>query len=419
AGDLPAGLTFDPLTNTISGTPDNSASQSGDPGTPGVYTIPVTATDPNGATFTTNVVFTIVNPPPVVIVDIPDQVGTDGFVVTIDTAPNFNDPDNDDLTYDAAGLPTGLTIDPLTGLITGTLDGNASNGGPNNDGFYPVTITVDDGEGGTVSTTFIFDANPVVVSFPDVPPSDPPLPPDNPDDPPSGDPGLTVTDAVNGFTPLGNGTALSPDLIVTNAVNGIRSLGGGMALDSDQPIAEAIRNQIETDLETGHGVSIYGRDGITLDGPYLYLGGQIDTGLHSTRGDITVRTMIYQKHMYVDLMTFGNAPLRDWSVRMSNGQAVPKWINMPGSNLVLIERVADIDRVNLDIIAHLRNGETVVFPVHLDMATGEITLHARAYQISSSDHKQLVQTASATPLSDELTRLANAGGDATRALFNS
>ncbi|MEE9313428.1 MAG: putative Ig domain-containing protein, partial [Rhizobiaceae bacterium] len=412
------GVTFDPVTNTISGTPAGNASQLGDPGTPGVYTIPVTATDPNGATFTTNVVFTITNPPPVVTVDIPDQVGIDGYDVTIDTAPHFDDPDNDDLTYGAVGLPTGLTIDPLTGLITGTLDGNASNGGPGNDGFYPVTITVDDGEGGTVSTTFIFDANPVVVSFPDVPPVGLPLPPDGPDDPPNGDPGLTVTGTVNGFTPLGNSTALGPDLVVTNAVNGIRSLGGGTALDSNQPITEAIRNQIETDRETGIGFSIYGREGIALEGPYLYLGGQIDTGLHSSRGDITVRTMVYQTHMYVDLMTFGNAPLKDWSVRMSNGQPVPSWINMPGSNLVLIERVADVGRVNLDIIAHLKTGEKVVFPVHLDMTSGEIVLHARAYQISSVETVQNQQTASATPLSDEITRLANAGGDATRALFN-
>ena len=44
AGDLPVGLIFDPLTNTISGTPSSNASQLGDPGAPGVYTIPVTAT---------------------------------------------------------------------------------------------------------------------------------------------------------------------------------------------------------------------------------------------------------------------------------------------------------------------------------------------------------------------------------------
>ena len=60
--DLPAGLSFDPATGIISGTPDADASQGG---VDGVYTIPVTATDSNGSSFTTNVTYTITNPAPV------------------------------------------------------------------------------------------------------------------------------------------------------------------------------------------------------------------------------------------------------------------------------------------------------------------------------------------------------------------
>ncbi|MCB0969089.1 MAG: tandem-95 repeat protein, partial [Ilumatobacter sp.] len=63
--DLPPGLAFDPLTGVISGTPDPDASQGGDPLNPGTYIIPVTATDPSGATFTTNLTYTIANPAPV------------------------------------------------------------------------------------------------------------------------------------------------------------------------------------------------------------------------------------------------------------------------------------------------------------------------------------------------------------------
>jgi len=416
--DLPSGLTFDPLTNTISGTPDADASQNGDPGTPGVYTIPITATDPNGVTFTTNLVYTIINPVPVVTVNIPDQEGVDGFDIALETAPHFEDPDNDGLTYSGVGLPPGLNIDPLTGLISGTLDGNASNGGPNTDGFYPVTITVDDGQGGVVSTVFIFDANPLVVSFPEDIPSDPQVLPQAPPGGGNDGTGLTVTDAVNGYSPLDSNLGLPTELVVTGAVNGFRSLGGGTALNKDQPITDMIRNQIETDRETGHGVSIYGREGIELEEPYLYLGGQVDHVLQSGRGDVTLRTMIYQTHIYVDLMTFGNAPLKDWSVRMVDGSAVPGWINMPGSNIILIERVADIDHINFEIIAHLKSGERVVFPVHLDTASGGISLSAEAYQISGLTPDLTTQSASATPLSDEISRLANAGQGATHALFN-
>ena len=417
--DLPAGLVFDPLTNTVSGTPHNDASQGGDPGTPGTYTIPVTVTDPSGLTFTTNVVYIVTNPVPLVVSIIPNQAGTDGFDVSFEIGPHFNDLDNDTLTYIASGLPTGLGVDPATGTISGILDGNASNGGPNGDGFYPITIIVDDGQGGTVTTTFIFDANPVVVSIPEDNPIDllPPL--EILGDPIEARTGLSVLDAVNGITPLGQNIGLPDELAVTAAVNGIRSLGGGMALSNkDQPISDAIRNQIETDRETGRGTSIYGREGIILEGPNLYLGGQIDNELRSGRGDVTLRTMIYQSHVYVDLMTFGNAPLSNWSVRMSNGGSLPNWINMPDTNLILIEQVADVERIRLEIIARLKSGEEIVFPVFINTENGEITKSSASYQISGSPPDTRYQTASANPLSDEINRLVNAGNGATRALFN-
>lgn len=45
------------------------------------------------------------------------------------------------LTYSATGLPSGLSIDPNTGVISGTLPADASENSP-----YTVTITADDGE---------------------------------------------------------------------------------------------------------------------------------------------------------------------------------------------------------------------------------------------------------------------------------
>lgn len=45
------------------------------------------------------------------------------------------------LAYSATGLPSGLSIDPNTGVISGTLPADASENSP-----YTVTITADDGE---------------------------------------------------------------------------------------------------------------------------------------------------------------------------------------------------------------------------------------------------------------------------------
>ncbi|WP_038033329.1 Ig-like domain-containing protein [Thermopetrobacter sp. TC1] len=84
-----------------------------------------------------------------------DMTSDDGEQpAVLDVSAFFNDPDGDRLTYNASGLPAGLSIDPATGRISGTIDPSASQGGPNGDGVYPVTVTVDDGNGGTASMSF-------------------------------------------------------------------------------------------------------------------------------------------------------------------------------------------------------------------------------------------------------------------------
>ena len=50
----------------------------------------------------------------------------------------------------------GLSIDPVSGVITGTPPADASQGGPNNDGVYPITITAQDPDGEIVTTTLDF-----------------------------------------------------------------------------------------------------------------------------------------------------------------------------------------------------------------------------------------------------------------------
>ncbi|MFZ8444677.1 putative Ig domain-containing protein, partial [Staphylococcus aureus] len=57
----------------------------------------------------------------------------------IDTAAAFNNPSGFPLSYVAEGLPTGLSINPVTGRIGGRLATNASQGG--NRGVYTVTVT--------------------------------------------------------------------------------------------------------------------------------------------------------------------------------------------------------------------------------------------------------------------------------------
>jgi large repetitive protein len=123
----------------------------------GTDTITYSISDGNGGTSTATVTVTVnaVNDAPVVDTPLPAQTGVDSAPVSFPVAGNFSDLDNDTLSFTATGLPPGLSISP-TGVISGTLTAGASQGGPNGDGIYTVSVTASDGNGGTVTTTFTY-----------------------------------------------------------------------------------------------------------------------------------------------------------------------------------------------------------------------------------------------------------------------
>ncbi len=61
---------------------------------------------------------------------------------------------SDKLTFSATGLPAGLSLDSAIGIISGKIEPSAAKGGDSGKGDYTVTVTANDGNGGTVSDTF-------------------------------------------------------------------------------------------------------------------------------------------------------------------------------------------------------------------------------------------------------------------------
>ena len=198
----------DPAHGSLTLNRDGSFTYAPEPGFNGTDTFTYTITDGDGgiATATVRVAVAAVNDDPVAMMLAP-QANNDGAAVSLDVSAAFSDPDGDPLTYAATGLPPGLSIDPDTGEIAGTLTPDASQGGP-----YTVVVTAADPSGETAATRFQWNvANPPPVAGDNVigTPEDTPITFDvrGNDADPDGDP-LTVT----AFTNPANGTlTLNPD----------------------------------------------------------------------------------------------------------------------------------------------------------------------------------------------------------------
>lgn len=89
---------------------------------------------------------------PITVTPIADQVSLEETMAQVDVAAIGGD---GNLSYVATGLPTGLSVEPTNGDIIGTIALGAASGGPNNDGIYPVSITIDDDDSNTADAVTI------------------------------------------------------------------------------------------------------------------------------------------------------------------------------------------------------------------------------------------------------------------------
>src|SRR5438874_12592073 len=138
AAGLPAGLTVNTATGLISGTPAAGT----DAGSP--YSVTLTATNGNGTSNPATLTLTI-KPPPPVITSPTTATGTVGVAFSYQITAT-----NNPTSYNATGLPAGLSVNTSTGLISGT---------PTTAGTYSVTISATNA-GGTGSATLVITTNP-------------------------------------------------------------------------------------------------------------------------------------------------------------------------------------------------------------------------------------------------------------------
>src|SRR5439155_12686945 len=134
ATGLPAGLSVNTSTGLISGTPT----------TAGTYSVTISATNAGG-TGSATLTLTINNPPPPVITSPATATGQVGVAFSYQITAT-----NNPTSFNATGLPAGLSVNTSTGLISGT---------PTTAGTYSVTISATNA-GGTGSATLVITINP-------------------------------------------------------------------------------------------------------------------------------------------------------------------------------------------------------------------------------------------------------------------
>ena len=147
---LPAGLSIDSSTGLISGTISGSADLSS------TYSTTITASD---GTYSASQTVTWAVNNPVTMTYPGAQTTSDGD--TINLPISASDALGGTLTFSATSLPTGLSIDSSTGLISGTIDASADLNGP-----YWTVIAASNGTASANQTMIWTVNNPITVTNP-------------------------------------------------------------------------------------------------------------------------------------------------------------------------------------------------------------------------------------------------------------
>jgi flagellar basal body rod protein FlgB len=226
---LPAGLAINPATGTIYGTITDGDSATSP------YSVTVTVTDSVDSNVSASQTFAWNVNPTVTLANPGTETNSEGDTVSL--ALTATDSAGNALQYTATNLPQGISINYVTGVISGTIWNGASLSGP-----YSATVTATDSVNTSVSVsqTFTWNVNPVVTLA-------------NPGSTTSAD-GDTVYVPLSATDSAGNALTYSavnlPPGLSVNELTGIISgtISAGADADSPYTVAVTATDSVNTEI---------------------------------------------------------------------------------------------------------------------------------------------------------------------------
>ncbi len=326
-------------------------------------TLTYTVDDGNGGTDTATleVEITGVNDAPVTTGPAPDQEHDEGETVNLPFGPFFTDADtSDDLTFTATGLPPGLAIDPDTGEISGTIALGSSANGP-----YLVTVTADDGHGGTVSLTFEWEVVLPAMPMPQPQRGPVPLPPLL-----AGGAGVAEHVIMQTVNDLGS-LAGTPDLgehAVLTAVAGLSSLNAATDIDGRGDVISRL-------------VAWAGRQGRSAGWMFSvlddlarepYAGDNIALALTMAGKDVLgVRTLLRDGALFIGIDDLGSG-VTVAGVTGAGGHALPDHVAVIDAQTLVVNVRPDLTPLEIVVRARDSAGRTHNWQLSVDPVSGEV-----------------------------------------------
>ncbi|MBK8768818.1 MAG: tandem-95 repeat protein [Rhizobiales bacterium] len=327
-----------------------------------IETVTYTVSDGNGGTDTAtlDIEITGVNDAPVTLAPAADQAANEGDSVTTPVAQLFGDPDSSDtLTFSATGLPAGLVIDPATGVISGTVALGASADGP-----YTVTITADDGHGGTASLTFAWEVIMPAAPMPGPSPSPEQLPPIDAGRTAPAD--IVISEMVNDLGDLHGTPDLGHDVIL-NAVEGLASLNSAADLGRGDDI---IGRLVEWAQRQGRRASWMHQllDDLAV---HPYIGDSISLALSlADHPMLTVKTLIKNDALFVGIDKLDHG-VTVTGITGPHGEALPDTVAVIDSQTLVVNIRPDRQPLQLMIHASDGTGRSLRWPIMVNPTSSE------------------------------------------------